>query len=53
MKAIPVLYNALLRCTRADNLAEGVFGLTRDDLGLWVLELSEYDAGESLESKIE
>ncbi|QQL44068.1 hypothetical protein [Sulfuriroseicoccus oceanibius] len=33
--------NALLRCTREDNLASEVFELVRADLGLWVLELPE------------
>ena len=33
--------NALLRCTRQDRLAEGVFDHVRDDLDLWVLELPE------------
>ena len=33
--------NALLRCTREDELAKEVFELVRDDLGLWVLELPE------------
>ena len=31
--------NALIRCTRQDSEAEGLFELTRPDLGLWVLEL--------------
>ena len=31
--------NALVRCTREDTEAEGLFELTRPDLGLWVLEL--------------
>jgi hypothetical protein len=31
--------NALVRCTRADSAAAGLFELTRPDLGLWVLEL--------------
>jgi hypothetical protein len=31
--------NALIRCTRQDREAEGLFELTRPDLGLWVLEL--------------
>ncbi|MDB4265215.1 hypothetical protein N9891_00540 [bacterium] len=37
----PAITNALLRCRRADDLAEGVFELVRKDLGLWVLELPE------------
>lgn len=37
---IPTLYNALLRCTRTDDLAHPVFELTREDLGLWILELT-------------
>ena len=45
----PYLQNALLRCTRQDDIAGPVFDLTRDDLGLWVLELSHgYDSDESL-----
>ncbi len=31
--------NALVRCTRKDSEAAGLFELTRPDLGLWVLEL--------------
>lgn len=31
--------NALLRCTREDDLARSLFDLVRDDIGLWVLEL--------------
>ena len=31
--------NALIRCTRQDHEPEGLFELTRPDLGLWVLEL--------------
>ena len=31
--------NALLRCTREDDLAGESFELVRDDLGLWVCEL--------------
>ena len=31
--------NALIRCTRQDREAEGLFDATRLDLGLWVLEL--------------
>jgi hypothetical protein len=31
--------NALLRCTRHDSEAQGLFELVRPDLGLWVLEL--------------
>lgn len=31
--------NALVRCTRKDREAAGLFELTRTDLGLWVLEL--------------
>lgn len=37
----PTLYNALLRCTRSDQLAGSVFELTREDLGLWIFELGE------------
>ena len=33
--------DALLRCTRRDDLAKGAFELVRADLGLWVLELPE------------
>jgi len=33
------IINALIRCTRQDREAEGLFELTRPDLGLWVLEL--------------
>jgi hypothetical protein len=33
--------NALLRCTREDDLAHEAFKLVRADLGLWVLELPE------------
>ena len=33
--------NALLRCTRDDDLARKHFDLVREDLGLWVLELPE------------
>lgn len=33
--------NALLRCTRGDDLAGEAFELVRPDLGLWVLELPE------------
>jgi len=33
------IVNALIRCTRQDREAEGLFDLTRPDLGLWVLEL--------------
>lgn len=33
--------NALLRCTREDDLAKEAFELVRADLGLWVLELPE------------
>ncbi|MCG8600151.1 MAG: hypothetical protein MI807_08430 [Verrucomicrobiales bacterium] len=36
-----VITNALLRVTREDQLAEGVFELVRGDLGLWVLELPQ------------
>jgi hypothetical protein len=39
------IVNALIRCTRQDRVAEGLFELTRPDLGLWVLELDfELDA---------
>ena len=31
--------NALIRCTRGDNIPEPIFDLVRDDLGLWVREL--------------
>ena len=31
--------NALLRCTREDSEAAGLFELARPDLGLWILEL--------------
>jgi hypothetical protein len=31
--------NALVRCTRKDSEAAGLFELIRSDLGLWVLEL--------------
>lgn len=51
---IPTLYNALLRCTRTDNLAHPVFELVREELGLWVLELmfsAEYES--SLEDGVE
>lgn len=33
------IINALIRCTRQDREAQGMFELTRADLGLWVLEL--------------
>lgn len=33
------LTNALVRCTREDRDAAGLFELIRPDLGLWVLEL--------------
>lgn len=33
--------NALLRCTRQDDLAQQCFELVRQDLGLWVFELPE------------
>lgn len=34
------IINALIRCTRQDREAQGLFELTRPDLGLWVLELN-------------
>lgn len=36
-----VITNALLRCTRGDRLADEVFDLVREDLGLWILELPD------------
>ena len=36
-----LITNALLRCTREDDLAEEIFEIVRPDLGLWVLELPE------------
>jgi hypothetical protein len=33
--------NALIRCTRADQLAQPAFELVREDLNLWVRELPE------------
>ena len=48
----PYLQNALLRCTRSDDLAALGFELTRDDLGLWVLELSEYESAENLAAEV-
>jgi hypothetical protein len=35
----PTLTNAVLRCTRDDDDAAGLFALARPDLGLWVLDL--------------
>lgn len=37
------IINALIRCTRQDREAKGLFDLTRADLGLWVLELDYTD----------
>ncbi|MBP6602759.1 MAG: hypothetical protein KA250_13195 [Verrucomicrobiales bacterium] len=37
------IINALIRCTRQDHEAEGLFDLTRPDLGLWVLDLDYAD----------
>jgi hypothetical protein len=36
-----IITNALLRCTREDDLAQECFELVRPDLGLWVFELPE------------
>lgn len=36
-----IITNALLRCTREDDLAQECFELVRQDLGLWVFELPE------------
>ena len=36
-----IITNALVRCTRNDDLAKESFELVRADLGLWVLELPE------------
>lgn len=33
------IINALIRCTRSDDLASSAFELAREDLGLWVMEL--------------
>lgn len=33
--------NALIRCTRSDQLAQPAFELVREDLNLWVRELPE------------
>ena len=44
--------NALIRCTRQDREAEGLFELTRPDLGLWVLEL-DYEQDDSQAVKID
>ena len=33
------IINALVRCTRPDDLAATAFELVREDLGLWVMEL--------------
>ena len=41
--------NALVRCTREDTEAEGLFELTRPDLGLWVLELDFTPDGQQAE----
>jgi len=36
-----IITNALLRCTREDDLAQHCFELVSQDLGLWVFELPE------------
>lgn len=36
------IHNALLRCTRRDTKAHPLFECVRQDLGLWVWELSGY-----------
>lgn len=41
MMAKSYILNALLRCTRDDDLAAPIFDLVRADLGLWVLELPD------------
>lgn len=41
--------NALVRCTRNDSEAAGLFELTRPDLGLWVLELDFTPDGQQAE----
>lgn len=42
--------NALIRCTRNDSEAAGLFELTRPDLGLWVLELDcEHDESQAVQ----
>jgi hypothetical protein len=40
------VFNSLLRCTRSDDLATGVFESISNVPGLWVLEL-EFDGGSS------
>ena len=47
------IHNALLRCTRPDRVAEPSFDLARDDLGLWVLELSEYEQADTIEDEVD
>jgi hypothetical protein len=41
--------NALIRCTRKDSEATGLFELARPDLGLWVLELDFPPDGQQAE----
>lgn len=43
------IINALIRCTRPDVEAAGLFELTRSDLGLWVLELDYIQDGTQAE----
>ena len=41
--------HAFIRCTRQDREAEGLFELTRPDLGLWILELNYTQGGQQAE----